>query len=694
MNTKRTLSMIAVLALIVALLLPGAAMAELTYADGTVLRMATGYNSAKTGLFFDASVAGEGVTLADGVTYHTGDLKPTWVAVQNTLGVAFENLYQGNSATNEFEFWKERLNEVDMLSGTAAKLTEYGEAGSIVNIAEYLDQMPNFKAYLEANPIVRLSITGNTSTGAIYFSPYFDGVNDIERMPLMRTDWVVKLLDGEGAFAAEKSNALAAAVYTPYMPTAGKVEIDVVNLEGTAVETIAKDYDAAGNIVAKMNDALAAGAVDGVAAVNMLREYIDVAYNGYYGTARSNLFIGQNAAWDADEMVALLRCVVANPQTLNGTDSVQGLFSREDDNNQRRVDMRRFAGVLFGVRGLESRQDYLWIDTEGKLRDARQDAEAFEAMEKMNEMAKEGLISKAFMESSAESTKTYLENDLGFMHYDYNQTQTVYNETALQDGEKYMAVMVPVARWYDGTEGGKYMRFTESWRSVKVDGWGISVAGVEGNPDKLNAALKLIDYAYSPEGQILMSYGPDAFIKTNADGSYVTFSFNGQEMPVIADATYAELWEKASGNYTNYARQFLGSTLSFAKSQAFEYQCTHEVGKEGAGKISTAIGLGTIKHPELAVTENPWYTSVPTVLPNTTVENNMINEFADLTAKFNDAKGKQNLFVDQVVAGYAVEGMSSAEESAAYVETAMGGKQYLALKQRAWDRLVEYYNAL
>ena len=316
-------------------------------------------------------------------------------------------------------------------------------------------------------------------------------------------------------------------------------------------------------------------------------------------------------------------------------------------------------------------------------------------MEYMNNMAAEGLISKAFMDSSKESTKTYLENDLGFMHYDYNQTQTVYNQTVLQDGEKYMAVMVPVARWFDGTnEDGVYMRFTESWRSVKTDGWGISVAGTEGNPDKLNAALKLIDYAYSPEGQILMSYGPDAFIKTNEDGSYVTFNFNGQEMPVIADATFAELWEKASGNYTNYARQFLGSTLSFAKSQAFEYQCTHDVGKEGAGKISVAIGLGTIKHPELAVTENPWYTSVPTVLPNTTVENNMINEYADLPAKFNDAKDKQNLFIDQIVNGYAVEGMSSAEESAAYVTDAMGGKQYLALKQRAWDRLVEYYNAL
>ncbi len=683
---KRIVSLLMALAMM-ATLFVSTAVAE----EPVVLRMATGYNNAKTGLFFDASVAGEGVTLADGITYHTGDLKPTWVEVQNQLNVVFENKYQGNSTSAEFDFWKERLNEVDMLSGTAAKLTEYGEAGSIVNIGAYLDQMPNFKAYLEQNPIVRLSITGNTTTGAIYFSPYFDGVNDIERMPLMRVDWVQKLLDGEGAFAAEKSNTLAAPVYTPYMPTAGKVEIDVVNLEGTAVEKIAKDYDAAGNIVANMN---AAGTIDGVAAVNMLREYIDKAYNGYYGTQRSNLFVGQNAAWDADELVALLRCVVANPQTLNGTDSVQGLFSREDDNNQRRVDMTRFAGVLFGVRGMESRQDYLYIGTDGKLHDARQEEAAYNAMDRMHQMAQEGLISKAFVDSSAEKTQTYLENDLGFMHYDYNQTQTVYNQTALQDGEKYMAVMVPVAQWFDGTEGGVFMRFTESWRSVKTDGWGISVAGVEGNPDKLNAALKLIDFAYSEQGQILMSYGPDAFIKTNADGSYVTFNFNGKEMPVIADATFEELWAKASGNYTNYARQYLGSTLSFAKSQAFEYQCTHAVGKEGAGKLSVAIALGTIKHPELAITENPWYTSVPTVLPNTKVENSKINEFAELPTKFNGGKGKQNLFVDQIVAGYAVEGMSDAAESVSYVTGTMGGKQYLMLKEQAWKRLQDYYAEL
>ena len=217
---KRIVSLLMALAMVATLFVSTAVAetAELTYAEGTVLRMATGYNNAKTGLFFDASVAGEGVTLADGITYHTGDLKPTWVEVQKVLNVVFENKYQGNSASNEFEYWKERLNEVDMISGTAAKLTEYGEAGSIVNIAEYLDQMPNFKAYLEQNPIVRLSITGNTTTGAIYFSPYFDGVNDIERMPLMRVDWVQKLLDGEGAFAADASNTTAAPVYTMSNP--------------------------------------------------------------------------------------------------------------------------------------------------------------------------------------------------------------------------------------------------------------------------------------------------------------------------------------------------------------------------------------------------------------------------------------------------------------------------------------------
>jgi len=693
MNKSKSILML-LLAFCLLMVSVASASDELPYAEGTVLRMATGYNSAKTGLFFDAETAGEGITLADGKTYNSGDLKPTWVEVQNKLGIVFENKYQGNSASAEFDYWKEQLDQVDMLSGTASKLSEYGESGAIVNIAEYLDQMPNFKAYLDANPIVRLSITGNVDNGAIYFSPYFDGVNDIERMPLMRVDMVQKLLDGEGEFTAEACNNINTPVYDPFMPTSGKIEVDVVTPDGKAVETITKDYDAAGNIVEKMN---AAGVIDGVSAVNMLRKYIDEAYNGYYGTERSNLFVGQNAAWDVDELVALLRCVVSNPQTLNGTDKIQGIFTREDDNNQRRVDMFRFAGILFGVRGLESRQDYLYVGADGELHDARIEPATYVALAYMNAMAEEGLISEAFINKEAENTAKYLENDLGFMHYDYNQTQTIYNATKLQEGEKYMAVMVPVSRWYDGTnEDGVYMRFTESWRSVKTDGWGISAPGVAGNPDKLNAALSLIDYAYSPEGMILMSYGPDAFIKTDENGKYITFVFNGQNMPEIGDATYAELWEKANGNYTNYARFYLGSTLSFVKNQAFEYQCTHEVGREGAGNISNAIALGTIKHPELALTENPWYTSVPTVLPTSKADNDLINTYTDLINQFSSAKGddKVNVLVDLIANGFTLEGFSDPEEAAETVAQLWNDEAYLGIKEWAWEDIVDYYTSL
>ena len=298
------------------------------------------------------------------------------------------------------------------------------------------------------------------------------------------------------------------------------------------------------------------------------------------------------------------------------------------------------------------------------------------------------------MDSAEEKTQTYLENDLGFMHYDYNQTQTIYNEDGKtldsEAGEKYMAAMVPVARWYDGTDpNGVYMRFTESWRSVKTDGWGISKAGVGDDQDKLYACLKLIDYAYSEEGQILMSYGPDAFI---GEG---TFVFNGKEMPVIADATRAELWAKAKGNYTNYARQYLGSTLSFLKSQAFEYQCTTEVGREGAGYISTAIGLGTIHHPELAVTENKWYTSVPTILPTTSVENDQINGMTNLgNDKFGQSKEQNNVLVNIIVGGYTEEGMSDAATAAGVVSSDWSGAQYLQLQNDAWQRALDFYTTI
>ena len=664
----------------------------LPFEKGTVLRMSCGYNNAKTGMRFDADVAGEGVKLADGITYHAGDFKPTWVAIQDKFGFVIEDYYAGDKDTDNYTKWTvddETLKTIDMFSGSASQLQEGGAAGKIVNIAEYLDKMPNFKAFLEANPIVRMSLTGSVDgedAGAIYGSPYFDGLDDIEKMPLMRGDWVVKLLDGEGEFTADSSDYLASPVYQAYMPTEGKVEVDVV--EGDSVKTITKDYDAYGNIVEKMN---AEKELSGVDAVNMLREYIDKTYDGYYGTTRSDLFLGQNAAWDADEMVALLRCVVANSATLNADgEKVAGLFSREEANNSRRADLYRLAGILFGVRGLESRQDFLYLDASGALLDARTQDETYDALARMNDLVQEGLISADFVASSEDNnTKSddYIKNDKGFMSYDYNQTQTIFNENgSLGDDEVYTAVLIPVAKWDDGEE--KYMRFTESWRSAKPGGWAISKLGIGDDENKLNACLALIDYAYSREGQILLSYGPEAFRDDDN-----TFDFYGVEMPHISEQTYSDLWSLAKGNYTNFARQYLGSTLSFNKTQAFEMECTTKVGKEGLQKVVNAIKLGVIKHPELELTENPFYTIVPTVLPLTDEDNAKLKEYTDLGQSFSTSKLEKNVFLNCIIKGNTeMDGTGfDLADAAASIFSEWNGEQYLAIKEEALKNLLDYF---
>lgn len=689
----------------------------LTYAEGTVLRIAAGYQKPEHAISFQNDkyikeldgTTGQ-ITLPDGKTYKNGDLKPTWQQISDDMGIIFEDKFTGaGSAKEEFSYWEKQLDQVDIIAGSANVLQEAGEQGKLINIADYLNSMPNFKKYLEDNPIVRLSITGNTSTGAIYFSPYFDGVDDIERYPLVRSDMVKALLDGTTAYTGA-NRALAAAQYTPYVTETGKVEVESLNKDGTATQTITKDYSKTTNIIAQMNAALAKGELKGDAAVAMFRKYIDDMYGDTYEN-RSDLFLGYNAAWDADELVALLRCAVASLSDSDGN-PITGLFPREEDNLQRQVDLFRFAGSLFGVRGLESRCDYLYFDSEGELHSARSEEDTYLAIERLNALYKEGLLAIGEKVKSEDRLK----KDAGIVSYDYNQTQTVMNSTALQEGESYTCMMVPVAKWFDGTEGGKWMRFTESWRSVKTDAWAISAAGVSNaddtiNTDKLNAALSLIDFAFSPQGQITMSYGSDDFIKVKDSSvvvktwedvakKYETFDFNGRQMPVVTDEMYADLQARAGGNYTNYARYYLGSTLNgFPKSQAFEYQCTHEIGREGAAKVSAAIKLGTIKHTELALTENPWYTSIPTSFPQTAKQNTQISSYKELADNFSTSKGKNSVLINMITKGYAVtefegKNITTAKEAAALVAGEWKDDLYLNVRTVAWQKLVIYYNTL
>lgn len=680
---------------------------DLEYKEGTELKLAVTHNSTATTISFeDSKIIGEGLKLADGTTYQLGDLKPVWKELQNKLKLKFTNVYSGaSSAKNEYTTWKSLdFKGVDIVVGDADDITVDGRSGKIVDLSKYLDKMPNFKKFLEENPIVYLSIVSDVEKGSIYYAPYFDGYNDIEKYYLMRIDWVEKLLDGKGDFVATTSDKFGDICkkisYEPYMPTSASVKVESLNSDGTDVIEITKNYDTKyGNIIDYMNKNIK-NETTGVEMVNILRNYIDEAYDGYYGEKRSNLFCGYDACWDADELVALLRCVVCNTYALTGQNQnkVTGIFPRESSLN-RTTDLLSLAS-MFGIRGTESRNGFMYFNKEGKLSDARGQVDYNEAIHKLNELYKEGLILQNFDTYEGTINKDMYQKNLGFMLYDYLQTQTIYNmdKTTLDKNPnfKLSAVINPVAKWDDG-ESEKYMRFTESWRSVKTNGWCISSACTG---EKLNAALTLFDYMYSDEGSILMSYGPSSW------RSGKTISYKGEDIPELSSAALDELWNLAGGNYTNYARQYLGSTLpvGFVKDQGMEYQSTTEGGKEGALKVSTAISKGVLKHVSPTIEDNLFYTMVPTVLPTSIQEDEIIGKYAALSDSglYSKQREKYNIYIDVLKNGFGsnvnlsstilTKMPASAKELSDYfVSDTAGGNAYLTIQSNAWDKILKYY---
>lgn len=684
----------------------------LEYTEGTELKLAVAHNSKATTITFqDGDITGSGLTLADGVTYQTDDLKPVWKELEKRLNVTFNNVYAGNtSVQNEYRHWKtQNFEGVDVVVGNADEMASDGKTGQIVNLAEYLDYMPNFKRFLEENPIVYLSVISDVNTGAIYYAPYFDGYDDIEKYYLMRTDWLEKLLDGEGDFTADQSDKfgdiVGEAVYEPYMPTSGKLEIESLKADGSGTEVITKNYDTTyGNIIEYMNENVDANTT-GVELVNMFRKYIDAAYNGYYGTNRSQLFAGNNACWDADELVALLRCVVTNTFALTGQneDKVTGLFPRESTLN-RTSDLFSLVS-LFGVRGYESRNDYLYFDAQGNLRDARADVEFAEAIDKLNQLYKEKLILQDFDTTKDTIYKVMYQQNKGFMIYDYCQTQTLYNNDATtlakEKNFNLAPIINPVAKWFDGTnvkngkDEGVWMRFTESWRSVKTNGWCIPTTCTG---EALNAAIALFDYMYSEEGNILMSFGPDAWRSGN------TIPYKGEQIPELSEAALNELWELAGGNYTNYARQYLGSTLpvGFVKNQGMEYQCTTEGGRKGAEVVSNAIAHGVLKHVSPEISDNLFYTMVPTVLPTTAEEDLLISDYAALGSSglYSKSKDRYNIYTEVLKNGFGskvalnntfITTMPDSAQALVAEYKKLGGNAYIVVKQSAWVKLENYY---
>ena len=123
-----------------------------------------------------------------------------------------------------------------------------------------------------------------------------------------------------------------------------------------------------------------------------------------------------------------------------------------------------------------------------------------------------------------------------------------------------------------------------------------------------------------------------------------------------------------------------------------------QVFSEGADLIRQAdcdavlIAVPHYQHPELAITDNMWYTSVPTVLPNTKTESDTLKSYTELSSsgKFGTAKDSENLYVDIIVNGLT----GTPEDQADVVLNDWFGDLFVEIKNDAWHRLLKYYESL
>lgn len=565
---------------------------KLSYSADTTLRMNIGDKNYRSISYINAGgILSGDVTLPDGKTYKNGDMKPAWVNLQNKLNLKFADAYKEDSnklTTNNAT----ALAGMDIITDSADNMTTEGTANSelLLDFNNYLDYMPNYKAYLDANPVVRLALTSDTETGAMYYAPYFDGDNDVEKYTLVKKNWVKALLDGTptettttfASQATEKNKTRndkdkdaqtidgTSASAEAFMGSAdwsviggdGKTTISIkysdaltaaksANGLGEAVTTAAgKVYTGtSGNIVDIMNFIIneKQGAVTGDKLLKVLQEYIDVAYkvgNEKAYAIRSDVFNGLNAAWDADLMTALFRCVVTNGHLLdsgsgkigNGGTAENMLYalSAREKTTQRTMDVVALAGELYGVRGLESRFEYTYIDNKGALRDARTEESTYDALAKMSALTKEGLL--YFGQASDKAVSYYTSNTIeALMMHDYSQTQTSTGGFAVQtdaEGSKlipnngveatydFEPILTAVSKWDTNCDGTAetIMRFTESWRSIKNTGFCVLYDSVKNDSQKLAAVLAFVDYIFSEDGQIDFTFGPQATTQAGAGG--------------------------------------------------------------------------------------------------------------------------------------------------------------------------------
>lgn len=567
-----------------------------------------------------------------GETYSQGDLLPVWEAIGEKLHINFIDAASTNDATTDAQWQAQKtlgFAGIDIINGTGTNIAKEAVANNnFVDLAAYLNYMPNLKAFLEANPSVRNSITA--SDGGIYYTPYFDGFGEQEQMYLMRIDWVEDILDA----TSPTFDTTAAVVPTNYthqcMPDSLTTNIVVANSDGTT-RIVEKSYTT--NILDVIKGLTSPTGAD---IANAFRAYMTATYGDQGYAKLSDVFVGTDAAYDTDELIALMYVLKSNPQYLTRElatplTSVNIYVPRTSEAS--RVNNYIRGLEMFGLRGVFSKCEYLYFDQQGLLQDARHNIAFVNRVNDLVNMGLDGLALNSFGGTTVNYVNTMVVNSNAFMMYDYNNTQTTASimnaGLAVDPTYSFQAVLPPVVDWLGN---GNYFHFTESVRSVKNEAWGV-VKDESRSETELFRILKLVDemYDYSTADSVgtIHLYGPTGY----TDG---TIAYGEGTVYKFSDAAKTEMSTLGQA-MINYLRIYVGATepIGHIRSLGLEYQTLSSDGIEGVERLNTAVAAGVLllagnvaEDNAVGVdASNPWFRLSPTAFPLTAQESTDITAF-------------------------------------------------------------------
>jgi putative aldouronate transport system substrate-binding protein len=636
-------------------------------ANGTV-DVHLNYNGVQ-GVTYRGTAGTSWANAVNNVTYTNGKLLPTWEAFANNLDIRVREACGYNSTKdadnytavsgNNFMSDTDSSQPIDLFYNTTANINKMGSSNLAVDLTSYIEagKMPNFKAYLDKNQSVKEEITSN---GKIFFTPYFDSYNDVERNLVMDTSIVKLLLDGTNTqYDTEKkngvngdTNVVTDAKYQPFIdadhnyPNAEtKVKVSV---NGQAKEITIKQTD---NIIKKQNELLSrATGATGKELAEQFVAYLTAAFGDNVGTGKtfatlSEIFTEEQAAYNVDELIALMRVVKANPKLITGDASkeVETLFPRGQAAN-RIQNMLHFAQV-WGVQGLVSEKDFLYFLQDGTLNDARTSKASYDALDNLAALYDEGLILGNFWyySDSAKDGNAYLNKyfkktksdfSYGLMEYDYTATQCVANDAVdgigtksadRAEGAKNLKVegikpiLPPLTMWgtaktvthnQDLTDfaGKTLMRHYDENRSIKGNSWCIPASA-----DNKEGAVKLMDYLFSDMGLYIQDFGPEAYW-SNADA----VKANPSKVTPIMSTAQKSMIQATNLDFWTYMRACMGSThgIGHVRTTAIQIQATNAHGQVGYEALERAFADGVV---DLSLVDKDGDNKTGTVTWNTSV---------------------------------------------------------------------------